>query len=251
MRNQNVLEKDAGYSSYLLDGNECYDYARSELLKSSGSVKITSISKSNSNLANIETIKYGYTFQALGYPFGDEDRVDNLIKNNSKQIKLREKTEKIRDSDCFVIDGVVNGKGKYTVWIDPVHDYHIAKIQVRRNENDSVRQVKLKRGEYSNETYEVVQFQRVGEKWFPQEIKSNVIRFDLGKHYQEDEIIKFTEVKLNPDHELLKSFVPDDIPNGTKVKLSAFPSSLTFSWHDGKVVDKDGKVIMDLTEKKK
>ena len=49
---------------------------------------------------------------------------------------------------------------------------------------------------------------------------------------------------LNPDHDALNSFVRNDVKNGATVFLGETPS-VAYSWQDGKVIDKDGKVIMD------
>ena len=252
LKHQNVSEKDAGYSSYLWDGKDSFQYGRSEESTSLGLLKITSKDDmKNFSQANMDVMKYGYTAQSLGYPSFEGQRIDELLKNNSKQLKLRKQTEKIHDANCYVIDADIKGTGKYTIWIDPVHDYHIAKIQIQKSqEGESVGQNKLQKGDYYNETYEVTQFHKVQDEWFPQEMKNSSEHFTFGKHYKGEKIIKFTEVNLKPDHEALKSFVPDDIPNGTDVKLSAYPSGLTFTWQDGKVVDKSGKVIADFKEKR-
>ncbi len=63
-------------------------------------------------------------------------------------------------------------------------------------------------------------------------------------------ITDITNIVLNPDHNALKSFIPDDIRNGASVFITALPASIEYIWQDGKVIDKDGKVILDCTLKR-
>ena len=54
---------------------------------------------------------------------------------------------------------------------------------------------------------------------------------------------------FNPDFEALNAFVENDVKNGAKVWIVGV--SGTYTWRDGKVVDKDGKVVMDCLKKRK
>ena len=62
-----------------------------------------------------------------------------------------------------------------------------------------------------------VRFEKTEEVWVP-------VEADM-KQYQDDQISvikwhhKRTKMILNPDHNALGSFVPDDIPEGTKVTI--------------------------------
>lgn len=67
---------------------------------------------------------------------------------------------------------------------------------------------------------------------------------------------KRTKIVLNPDHNKLGSFDdplenPSNDPelkNGTRVLMNHLP--IYYTWQDGKVVDKTGRVIMDSKTKK-
>ena len=48
---------------------------------------------------------------------------------------------------------------------------------------------------------------------------------------------------IDPDHDALGSFLPDDITNGSTVVLVTGETSLRFSWQNGAVVDKDGREV--------
>jgi hypothetical protein len=257
---QNLSESDADYNSWLWDGENRYEYLTGKSFYP-GQVIIVSKKefddpKNYYNYKGNNYIKSASTpAEIMGYHSNDGVRIDELLKNNSGQVKLREKSEKVNGADCFVIDAVVKGKGKYTVWIDPVHDYHIAKIHVQRRKNDYIGRNKLGEKDYSNETFKVVKFERVGDAWFPKQCREHLETFGYGTLSIDDRDIQITSCLFNPDHEALKSFVPDDIANGASVLFTDLPppSSHTkqkFTWRDGKVIDKDGKVIMDCTAKK-
>jgi hypothetical protein len=242
-RTPNLSESQANYSSALWDGDSLYSYNRGKPSEP-GMVVITNAKDKNFKIENTNLVKYSYSGEVNGYHWGDGVTIDKLLINNSETLKLREKREAIRGADCFVIEAVVKGRGKYTIWIDPVHDYHIAKIHVQRRANDHIGQNKLGATDYSNETFEVIRFQRVGDAWFPE-----VCKFKHNSYYYKnlaiaETNIKFTNCLFNPDHEALKSFSTDDIPNGTAVNLCALPpSGQKFTWRDGKVIDKNDKEV--------
>jgi hypothetical protein len=52
-------------------------------------------------------------------------------------------------------------------------------------------------------------------------------------------------VHLNPDHDAPGSFLPDDIRNGAKVYIRGI-KGVTYTWQDGKVVDRQGQVVLKV-----
>lgn len=247
---KNIIESKADYWSDLWDGENLYTYNRSSA--NAGNVFISRRNDSNEVIKNGNNlIKSGISGQIMGYPWGNYERINELWKSNSKQFKLREKTENIRGSDCYVIDADIKGMGKYTIWVDPVHNYHITKIYVQRRENDRIWTNKLKKGDYSNEIFEILQYQKVGDSWFPKECTKSIKGNNSGNIGNDQTSITITNVVFNPDHNALKSFSTDDIVNGAAVNLPALFPKNTFIWQDGKVVDKGRNVIMDFTEKNK
>ena len=48
---------------------------------------------------------------------------------------------------------------------------------------------------------------------------------------------------LDPDHDSLGSFFPDDITNGSTVVLVTGETGLRLRWQNGAVVDKDGREV--------
>jgi hypothetical protein len=75
--------------------------------------------------------------------------------------------------------------------------------------------------------------------WFPKTCQLKRVIDSDGSHHREKSEVAFTRITLNPDHEKLGSFLPDDIPNGTKVHV--LPSTQTFIWQDGEIIADNGK----------
>lgn len=218
------------YKSFLWDGKNFYKYRQGRELKDN-----TVFIKKN-DLSKKRLIATEYKGAPLmGICAGDYERVDSILRK-ADTISLRDKPEQIGDSNCFVIDAVTNC-GKYTVWLDPDHGYNIAKVQVQRNKGDLV---------YDGQRVETtmsflldsVRFQKIDDVWVPMEAgveytdnKSRTARW----HH------KRTQMILNSDFDALKAFVPDDIPDGTKVLLASDWGQ--YKWHSGKVVTEDGSDV--------
>jgi len=251
IRSPNVSKDQAHYSSELWDGENRYWYNRtapSDL----GLVQIRRIRDPGGVPKEQTDIIKGKNIvgEMMGYHWGDNGkRVDEIL-DIAECLELRKNKKKLRGVDCYVIDSVVKGKGKYKLWIDPIHDYHIAKIHVWRKEGDYVHTRMAKKNQSTNEMFEILRFQKIGDSWFPLEYKMERTIIDNGRLSKENKTTTITNIVLNPDHDALKSFIPDDIPNGATANIVAFPSSLEFIWQDGKVVDKTGRVIMDSKTKK-
>ena len=121
----------------------------------------------------------------------------------------------------------------------------------------------LRKKDYVVITYEVLRFQQIEDSWFPLKCKwkkKNCFDGSMGTKgivSKSESIISITNIVLNPDHDALKSFVPDDIPDGAYVKISNFPISPHNIWRDGKIVDANGhepdldKLIEDRKKPKK
>lgn len=241
-----VSEEQAHYSSTLWDGENAYWYDRIGP-EHPGSVTIRR-SKDPGGVPKAEkqvTRGSNIVGEMMGYHWGDKGKRIDKVLERAESLELRQ--EKLRGVICYVIDAVVKGKGKYTLWIDPVHDYHIAKIHVRRKGGDQVNRIKLKRNDYTNEIYEITDFQQIEDSWRPKEykVKRTTYHAKTGPLSINDNVINITNIALNPDHNALRSFMPDDIPNGASVRLLGLSSNAKFVWEDGKVVDANGEVILE------
>lgn len=174
----------------------------------------------------------------LGYvPCESQERFDQVFEN-CKSFSLRQ--ESIRGQDCYVIDAEVEGRGQYTLWIDPSRDYNIARYHIQKSEGDRYNGRPLAKGKglRVDLLVDVMAYQKVGDAWFPKQVKTRTDLFgDEGG--TEVENWEVTDLVLNPDHEALNSFSTDEIPNGTVVKLLDISADLTFRWENGQIVGED------------
>ena len=176
---------------------------------------------------------------AMGYCFGDYIRVDSILRK-ADTISVRDKTEHISGSECYVIDAE-SKYGKHTLWIDPKHGYNLAKAEVRKRKGDLSQGRPIPRGTLSS-SLENVRFEKVDGVWVPMEWDINQTTYWLDDYIIGKSHNKRTAITLNPDHEALGSFVPDDIKNGAKGYIRQAPG-IYYIWQDGKVVDENGQKI--------
>jgi hypothetical protein len=167
----------------------------------------------------------------------DGRRIDALFRDANSTVRVREKPERVGGSDCYVIDAKTN-RGKYTVWIDPDHDYNIAKAEVSATGDEVGPKGSMRR------VYTVgmrilirdVRFKKIGGLWVPIEAttKSAYGQSDGSKGVM-TRVYKRTEVIVKPDHDALGSFVPK-FPNGSSVRVSGIPRTV-YTWQDGKYLN--------------
>jgi hypothetical protein len=246
---RNVKEKDAHYYMNLWDGQTAYSFTKSKTHnKGKGTLKISDKGNPGDYSKRAPESFKGSSFGiVMGYHHGDKVPIGGLFLGSSVKLQLRDKRSNLRGVDCYVIQADVPGKGNYTVWIDPVHDYHIARIRCRRGPGDRMGSegnlLILKEGAIRTDSYEVLEFEKKRGAWFPKICKwKKYYTFPDYKSIDERDLT-FSEISLDPDHDALGSFLPDDIPNGSEVRLRSLPPSMKFVWQDGKVVDKDGREV--------
>lgn len=223
-----TTKEKQGYRSLLYDGSKFYEFSHL------GRLQNATLFIKKSDRQKFEKISTEYKGAALlGYCYGDSERIDNILQN-AETISLKDEMENINDSNCLVIEAVTK-HGEYTVWLAPDYDYNIAKITLQRNGSAKAQSF----------TCENVRFEKIGDIWVPMEADmqyTDSIGRTVKWHH------KRTELKLNPDFDRLNAFVPKNIPEGTKVVLPGVSLDY-YTWQDGKVIDKDGKVIMDCIAK--
>ena len=171
----------------------------------------------------------------MGYFFPFSGRVDRLL-CKAGNLSVQRRTEMVGRSPCYVISGVYE-KDKYTIWLDPEHGYHIAKAVVERAQSNAQDSFSF-RFELKN-----VRFKKIDDKWVP--VAANLEnRFDYqnGQYSNSSYHIKVTEMVFDPDHDALRSFVPDDIKDRTWIPFfvdSQSPYYPQYFW------SKEPKVVAD------
>ncbi len=190
--------------------------------------------------------------EIFGFLIGEYERVDKVLRKTAN-ISVRDKLEQIGSSNCYVIDAMTQG-GKYTLWIDPQHGYNIAKAIVRWGENVPPYGQAHWRVKNALNSVENVSFGKIKNLWVPVEADIVLNRnWHNGEWTKQSWHHKLTEVILDPDHDALGSFVPDDIKNGAEVRIVTADGTLhykeKYTWQDGKVVDGKGGMILDTETK--
>ena len=168
---------------------------------------------------------------------------------NSPNITVLPETRKINNANCFVIEAETIDRGKFKIWIDPTHSYNIAKLQnLHKNKSPNGR-------DYTSK-YQItnIRFEKFDDVWVPLELDVSIFngskKYDMYQksksHYRR------TKVILDPNHNMLRSFVPD-IPDGwvANIKgIKGFDENTEYTWQNGKLVDKAGRIVnLDLSKK--
>jgi len=234
-----VKSKDkASYISNLWDGKSFLSYARDKRNKRNDLGTVI-INRSSEYRIPDRILPNSGDGRAMGYCFGDGIRVDSILRK-ADTISVRDKTEHISGSKCYVIDAETK-RGKYTLWIDPKHGYSLAKAEVRRREGDLSQGRPLPKGTLSS-SLENVRFEEVDGVWVPMEWDIKTTANWLNDYLISKIHDKRMAITLNPDHEALGSFVPNDIKNGARVFVIGV-RGIKYTWQDGQVVDEKGRKV--------
>ena len=178
----------------------------------------------------------------MGYNLESDERMDSILRR-AKSISVRQKTERISGSDCYVIDAKTDS-GRIFLWIDPAHGYHLAKAEARLAPGDlGPGRHRLSKGDRRTTRLENVRFKKVDDIWVPTEADAYMDRHFGGRnHTTQKWHYKRTEVVVNPDHEALGSFDnpienPENDPelkNGADVYIHG--DQTRYIWQDGKLI---------------
>jgi len=215
------IPKDAPmYRSWLWDGENYMRYTGPSKKKVGADNRLGKVHPYMSGAGEIKKGKLTsrmYGSALMGFFSGSEERADVVLRQ-ARTISVRDKAERINGVECYVIEADTPC-GEYTVWIDPEHGYNIAKAKVELNQGKKHffygRPFDSKKLSFSLQT---VRFEKIDEVWIPVEANTWAHRiYNKGGFSKARTHTKLTKVILNPDHNALGSFVPDDIPDGAKV----------------------------------
>jgi len=187
----------------------------------------------------------------LGY-LGVDVRIDVILKK-AKQISVRSEPAIMNGDLCYVIQAET-AYGDYVLWLDSAYGYQPIRIEATKDGDDIVNVAALqappdKRPD-ARETLVIddLTFKQVQEVWIPVKgrVKSRIQWPRHGYYFNNDIRYEITQIKLNPDHDALKSFadpikhpgVDPELVNDTRVRLGQ--KGLLCVWRDGKLVDNAG-----------
>ena len=189
----------------------------------------------------------------LWWEFSRRDGFPDVDLAKASSLSARTKMESVGRAKCFVIEAVtpvsdetvtpaVHSTVYDTLWIDPEHGYNIVQ---------ATRLNKYERGSNSASLDRVV-CKEIEGVWMPVEgDRRRSYSFANGDYDRNVTHLKITKMTLNPDHKALRSFVPE-LKNGApvilnpRVGMSVPLPRLQPVWQDGRVVDRQGKVLFDM-----
>jgi hypothetical protein len=182
----------------------------------------------------------------LFYLWNDSDRVDASMREAGPALRLREKMESAGwvPSPCYVLEARTS-RGRYTLWLDPAHGYQMAKAEFRQSPGDLVGTNRLKGNVLS--LVRRVRFEQVAGIWVPMEAEKFSHHDAAAGGGTSEWHYKLTEFILNPDHDHLGSFVPDDVREGAMVSYMTASGGMAHGvWRKGQIVGTDGSLIKDV-----
>jgi hypothetical protein len=147
------------------------------------------------------------------------ERIDGELRQ-ATTLSLAPRTDTINGSACYVLNASGGGSA-YQVWIDPKHDYNVAKAIIRRNWTSYSRPESYKTPPAAG--YQVMQltvssFQSVDGVWLAKEADfHHEERFANTDYLVSNKHIKIPKYARNPDHEALGSFKTTFIREGARV----------------------------------
>lgn len=238
----------AKYGSRLWDGETFFQYGGQEKHESFPFGSVAQITNYKDNIEEGKKTFCHARLQLRGYFYGDYERVDSILRH-ADTISVRDKTQSIGGSDCYVIDAVTR-HGRYTLWIDPQHGYNIGKAVAQKTRGDLSSHGILKGKAKIYFSMNNVRFKKIDGVWVPMEANTYSSQtWSKSEFWKSSCHIKRTEFILNPDHDALGSFLPDDIRDGAKIYSVNGVKTRGYTWQNGGAVDENGRKV-DYKSKK-
>lgn len=253
LQNKSIPKHNASYFSTLWDGRTHFSC---QIHPAKGNpIGHLRICGKFSRERNQQVISFEYCgHELLGFFTGEYERVDSVLRK-AIELSVKDRLEQLGGSDCYLIEALTK-HARYKLWIDPQHGYNIAKAIVHWSEDAPPYGKEHWRTKNTLNSLENVRFKEIDDLWVP--VEADIVlnkTLHNGEWTKQSWHHKLIEITLNPDHDALGSFVPDDIKNGAVVHLLRLdgglePKEEKHTWQDGQVVDEKGRVIMDCRPKK-
>ncbi len=243
---QDIKKKNRTHSSTMWDGKAWYQFSKS-MLPGKNDLLTIMRGKTSLNLKNWNSIGWVDPFFKIAKRGGVLK--EELANNQIKEIRVANKTSKVGGTKCYVIEATLTNGTEYMYWIDPEHDYQIARSTFRKKAgfDDGSFPIAVQ----FMQTVEFSDFKEISGAWIPMTTTERNKSFnkETGGTAEDKSIYKRTRVILDPDHDALGSFLPDDITNGATVVLVTGETSLKLRWQDGAVVDRPIKAESEQVKK--
>jgi len=222
-----IPETKAAYNSSLWDGNALYDYVAT--MDKPGRVAIYTGRPASFYLPRQKKIQEQTT------PLWSRGTVRDIMRR-ATSLAVRNRREPVNQTPCFVLDAATI-EAKYTLWLDPTRGYNIVRSSVVfRNFSGAC-------------TLENVQCQKIQQVWMPIQGEVRQTRtFRNGDYTKSVCHHKLSGLALNPDHQTLRSFAPNNVKNGASVHINPVLSQPINRfgvpvWQDGRVLDPQGHIL--------
>jgi hypothetical protein len=242
-RSPDVPKSAAHYHLSILNGKTgtSYQHSRTAAPGTGEAARFTDSLTTKVCLSRQEGISY-----LVGYVAADE-RLDTVLRG-AERVSVRAAPENVGGSDCWVIEAHTK-YGQYTLWLDPQHGYHPARVTQKAGAGEQIHGHLLGPGDSGTAYVKNVRFEQVAGVWVPMEAEAGFDRGGGRGHVFNKENIHYRRmnVVLNPNHDALGSFSdplfesPKNDPelvDGTTVRLGR--ASTGYIWRNGQVVP-DGK----------
>lgn len=248
---RNVPKENPFYQSRLWDGKEMFQYDRAPLSAPNVRWPGGSLLLGRPGPQKIQTAQYAERLlsnsagqSTLGYLYNEKERLDTVLLR-AKSASLSSRRQQVGSSSCFVVNAETD-RATYTVWIDPEHGYNVAKAVAEYKTNNA--------GLQQTCQFEVARFRQVDGVWVAEEFRHANSYKHPGDEWSKTTVeCRATEIVLNPDHDELGSFMPDDIQNGARVFLvdgmheGVVP--IRYFWRNGGIVADIDETVISQIEK--
>lgn len=174
----------------------------------------------------------------MGYFYGQPERIDRVL-CRAATLSVRTRMEEVGNVNCHVINASA-GPTQYTLWLDPAHGYHIVRFRMVIDEpaKEGLQQVRV-------ELRDTV-FEKSGQTWVCAGGRlQDRFGYSSGDYAYDTYDLKVEDFALNPDDKHNRRFIPDDIADGTHVKIldGELIKGRGHIWTKGIIRDEAGNVI--------
>ena len=161
----------------------------------------------------------------------------SLILKQSGRARLKSATEEVDGVSCHVVEGDTSN-GHYTLWIDPSAQYCIRGARVHKDKGDLYysKPLPYSRSKRRAETVDVklelrdVRLEEFDGVVIPvEEVICRTETLADGTTLESRDMVTRSNIRLDPDFDVLNAFVVREVPDGTSV-ISRDPNDLNYGY---------------------